>query len=177
MKTVILIALSFLSCQYGFGQDTTFKLMQEVLVKGTIHPKGRFHVTEKTGSYTDPNTGRPVGSFRMIFSVDTVSRQLVNIVTVEKSRKEHVTIFYFNNKGMLAQAATGTKKGKSTRVDNMFTYTEEENRLNDHDLEAMSEGSEKYDLLRYARRYTLAYKSDTSRNNPHHSNLKGSKNQ
>ena len=150
MGKLLLIALTILTFGYSYSQE----LKQ---FTGNIADRKGAIVKQEQGEFRS-QSGQIEGSFKIIYIIDTIQKQLLNVSITSKDRKGEVIYLYYYDQNRLVKASSGVVQNGYTEIQNTYDYDEEDYAIKEKDLNAFSQTEEKYALLKESRKYIAVLK-------------------
>lgn len=150
MKKLLLFFLLLLAIHNSYSQAKS-SIRNVADIKGAV-------VKQEKGDYTDPQSKRSIGHYAIIYIIDTIRHQLLNVSITSKDRRGERIYLYYYELNRLSQASSGIVDNGNTIIQNNYTYDEEDNRMTDRDLQVFSETDEKYALLKESKKYVTGIK-------------------
>ena len=115
-------------------------------------------VKREQGSFTDPQSKKITGQYAIVYIIDTIQRQLLNVSVTSKDKRGEVIYLYYYTANQLAKASAGVVDRGYTVIQNTYDYDKEDHNLPEKDLQAFSQTDEKYALLKESRKYLAVLK-------------------
>lgn len=150
MKKLLLTCLSTIIILHGYSQDSQQFTRNVAERKGTIvkQEQGEFHNA----------AGKSMGSFKILYIIDTLQKQLLNVsVTSKDGRGEVIYLFYYGQ-NKLVKAGSGVIQNGYTEIQRTYEYDADDYSVKDKDLDELGQTDEKYALLKESKKYLTILK-------------------
>jgi len=151
MRKLLLLFTLALATQAAICQAANPFARNIADIKGAV-------VKQEQGDFNDPQTKKPIGHFVIVYIIDTIQHQLLNVSITTKDNKGELIYLYYYNLNQLVKASSGMVKNGYTVIQNTYDYDESDFKIADRDLQAFSETEEKYALLKESKRYLRVLK-------------------
>jgi hypothetical protein len=150
MRKLLLIVLSILSIRYGHCQEAKHFTRNVADIKGAI-------VKQEQGEFRN-QSGQVEGSYKIVYIIDTIQKQLLNVSITTKDRRGEVIYLYYYNQNRLSKASSGVVQNGYTEIQNTYDYDSDDFAIKEKDLNAFSQTEEKYALLKESWKYLAVLK-------------------
>jgi hypothetical protein len=151
MRKLLLLFTLALATQAAICQAANPFARNIADIKGAV-------VKQEQGDFNDPQTKKPIGHFVIVYIIDTIQHQLLNVSITTKDNKGELIYLYYYNLNQLVKASSGMVQNGYTVIQNTYDYDESDFKIADRDLQAFSETEEKYALLKESKRYLRVLK-------------------
>jgi len=150
MKKLLLFCISTLFISFGYSQDSKQFTHNVTERKGTIvkQEQGEFH----------NQAGKTMGSFKILYIIDTLQKQLLNVSVTSKDVRGEVIYLYYYDQNRLIKASSGIVQSGYTEIQNTYDYDADDYSIKDKDLNDLSQTDEKYALLKESKKYVAVLK-------------------
>jgi hypothetical protein len=151
MRKLLLLLILALAAQAGICQGANPFVRNIANIKGAV-------IKQERGDFPDPQSKKQTGHFIIVYMVDTIQQQLLNVsVTTKDSRSELIYLYYYNL-NQPVKASSGMVQDGYTIIQNTYDYDDADFKIAEKDLQALSETEEKYALLKESKRYLKVLK-------------------
>jgi hypothetical protein len=151
MKKLLLIFLSIGMITSAYSQVEQPQIKNIADLKGTI-------IKKEKGEYTDSKTKRTLGTFSLLYIIDTIHHHLLHVTLTNQQGKGEFTYMFNYTENKLTQASSGVIDKGIVRIYKNYAFEEEDYRLSEKDLQALSETEEKFALLKESKSYLIILK-------------------
>lgn len=150
MQKQLLICLLLLAVQSVYGQDTKQFTHNIAERKGTV-------VRQEGGEYRNAR-GESTGSYKIIYILDTLQKQLLNVSATSRDRRGEVIYLYYYDRNRLIKASSGVVQNGYTVIQSTYAYDGDDFAIKEKDLNTLSQTEEKYALLKEGQKYLAVLK-------------------
>ena len=118
MQKLLLICLSLLAIEYSFSQDAKPFPRNVTDIKGAV-------VKQEQGEYRN-QAGQIEGSYQIVYIIDTLQKQLLNVSVTSKDRRGEIIYLYYYEQNRITKASSGVVQNGYTEIQNTYSYEEED---------------------------------------------------
>src|SRR5215218_4196575 len=115
MKKLLLLNVLLLAVQVSFCQASNPAFRNIANIRGAI-------VKQEQGDYSDARTKTLVGHFTIVYIIDTIRHELLNVSSTTKDSKGERIYLYYYDQNKLVKASSGIVQNGYTVIQNTYEY-------------------------------------------------------